>query len=273
MSESIWCHVVCRCRSRSSEVWKVVWRSCPGGCQLICCLSAKEKGRKMFSCYRDCWGRSGGCRRCPCRLKWSTIVFQRETIVRSPIIWHLVRLHVIPGELVKEMLRVKLTNNPLLVDLLDIQRASRTIRVPDLEVNGVHGAFPRISGWRHLPGCSSAGCPGAVVGVVVVVVVWCGSGWWIGVQWRVKNVSRDCRCNNGRKGLMTDVICHVRVARSHRSRRAALGCWPRKSRHGCVTFVSHSPSLTQKWLNSKRLEIWRRTITSNVEDNRTWGPR
>ena len=56
---------------------------------------------------------------------------------------NLVSLHVVSSELVKEMFRIKLTNNSLLVDLLDIQRASGTIRVPDLEVDGVHCAFPR----------------------------------------------------------------------------------------------------------------------------------
>ena len=53
---------------------------------------------------------------------------------------------MVTGKLVKEMLRIKLTNYPLLVDLLDVQRASGTVRVPDLEVDGVHSAFSRISG-------------------------------------------------------------------------------------------------------------------------------
>ena len=78
---------------------------------------------------------------------------------------------MIAGKLVKEMLRIKLTDNPLLVDLLDIQRASRAVRVPDFEVDGVHSAFSRINEGWHLPGCSSARCPGSVVGVVVVVIV------------------------------------------------------------------------------------------------------
>ena len=107
-------------------------------------------------------------------MKWGPTVLQRETVVRAPIVRHLVSLHMVAGELVKKMFRIKLTNDSLLVDLLDVQRASGAIRVPDLEVDGVHSAFPRINGGRHLPGCGSARCPRPVVGVVVVVVVGCG---------------------------------------------------------------------------------------------------
>ena len=78
---------------------------------------------------------------------------------------------MVAGKLVKEMLRIKLTNYPLLVDLLDVQRASRTVRVPDLEVDGVHSTFSRISGRWHLPEWCSARCPGSIVGIVVVVIV------------------------------------------------------------------------------------------------------
>ena len=53
---------------------------------------------------------------------------------------------MVTGKLVKEMLRIKLTNYPLLVDLLDVQRAGGTVRVPDLEVDGVHSTFSRVSG-------------------------------------------------------------------------------------------------------------------------------
>ena len=79
-------------------------------------------------------------------MKWGPTVLQRETVVRAPIVRHLVSLHMVAGELVKKMFRIKLTNDSLLVDLLDVQRASRAIRVPDLEVDGVHSAFPRGEG-------------------------------------------------------------------------------------------------------------------------------
>ena len=73
-------------------------------------------------------------------------MLQRKAVVGAPIVRHLVSLMVITGELVKEILRIELTNNPLLVDLLNIQRASRTVQVPDLEVDGVYCAFPRENG-------------------------------------------------------------------------------------------------------------------------------
>ena len=73
-------------------------------------------------------------------------MLQRKTVVGAPIVRHLVSLNVISCELVKEILRIELANNPLLVDLLNIQRTSRTIRVPDLEVDGVHCAFPPENG-------------------------------------------------------------------------------------------------------------------------------
>ena len=73
-------------------------------------------------------------------------MLQRKAVVRTPIVRHLASLMVITGELVEEILRIKLTNNTLLVDLLNIQRASRTVRVPDLEIDGVYCAFPRENG-------------------------------------------------------------------------------------------------------------------------------
>ena len=104
-------------------------------------------------------------------MKWGPTVLQRETVVRAPIVRHLVCLHMVAGELVKEMFWVKLTNDSLLVDLLDVLRASRAIRVPDLEVDGVHSAFPRGDGICQ---AGRARCPRSVVSVVVVVVVGCG---------------------------------------------------------------------------------------------------
>ena len=92
---------------------------------------------------------------------------------------------MIAGKLVKEMLRIKLTDNPLLVDLLDIQRASRAVRVPDLEINSGNCAFSRITRCWELPCRGGAGCPRDVVGIVVVVNIGSGSWWSMKVNRRV----------------------------------------------------------------------------------------
>ena len=92
---------------------------------------------------------------------------------------------MIAGKLVKEMLRIKLTDNPLLVDLLDIQRASRAVRVPDLEIKSGNCAFSRITRCWELPCRCGAGCPRDVVGIVVVVNIGSGSWWSMKVNRRV----------------------------------------------------------------------------------------
>ena len=78
-------------------------------------------------------------------------------------------------KLVKEMLRIELTNSSLLVDLLNVEGARWAIRVPDLEINGVYRTFPKVSKGRKLPPGGSAWCPWSIMDVVLVVIV---SGRW-----------------------------------------------------------------------------------------------
>ena len=72
-------------------------------------------------------------------------MYRRDTIMLSPIVGHLVCELAIPSQLVKEELRVKVPSVSVLVDLRNVQRALRTVRVPDLEVDGVNSAFTVLS--------------------------------------------------------------------------------------------------------------------------------
>ena len=67
-----------------------------------------------------------------------------KAIMCSPIVGHLVSLILIPSQLVKEVLRIKSAKEAILVDLLNVQRASGCVRVPDLEVDGVHRPFTGV---------------------------------------------------------------------------------------------------------------------------------
>ena len=68
--------------------------------------------------------------------------------MRAPIVRHLIGLMLISCELVKEILRVEAAKETILVDLFDVQRTFRCVRVPDLEVDGVYRAFLReIGSW------------------------------------------------------------------------------------------------------------------------------
>ena len=65
-----------------------------------------------------------------------------------------------------------------------------------------------------MPSGGRAGCPRAVVGVVVVVMVGSGNRLWIEARRRVRSVSRRCRCSGGGKGLMANIVGHLGVGGS-----------------------------------------------------------
>ena len=54
-------------------------------------------------------------------------------------------MHIVTCKLVKEMLRIELTNSSLLVDLLNVEGARWAIRVLDLEIDGVYRTFPEVA--------------------------------------------------------------------------------------------------------------------------------
>ena len=59
---------------------------------------------------------------------------------------------LISVQLVKEMLRIRTSTEAILVDLLDVERAFGGVRVPDLEVDGVHRTFAKEIGIWQLVG-------------------------------------------------------------------------------------------------------------------------
>ena len=94
--------------------------------------------------------------------------------------------------------------------------------------------------------------------------------WLMVVGWKVRSVSWKCRWDDRRKSLVANVIGHVGVGGSRSSRigRSAFGCWPTKSRHGRVTFITHSQSLMRK-AKICRLgkKVRKRAITKDRNDN------
>ena len=75
----------------------------------------------------------------------------------TPVVGHLVGQAVVPCQLVEEMLRIGVPTVSMLVDLFDVEGAVRSVKVPDLEVNGVHCAFAEVVLERHLVGIGVVG--------------------------------------------------------------------------------------------------------------------
>ena len=75
---------------------------------------------------------------------------QRKAVVGTPIVGHLTGKVTTSCQLVEKMFRVRAASIAGLVDLLNVERAIRGVRVPDFEIDGVHSAFTKVVLVRHL---------------------------------------------------------------------------------------------------------------------------